>query len=936
MKKVKQIPLESAYQYYAFISYKRADSKWADWLCRMLQSYRLPNKLYKQHRDTAKRLCPVFLDKAELIPGNLDEMLKKHIARSKYFVSVCSRNSQINPQYIDLELQYFLETHDGDYTKVIPFIVDDSPTPEVDCFSPGMQKLCAEHQLIGVNVHEKGKHRAFLKVIARMHGLMVSEIQSADDVRRRKNAVAAALAGVLLIGLGLFGADYWWKHYAVHTEYYAGYVWEYNVARGVGEIDEKELDDYGRYYRIESVDNRVRSISYHNYAGLLAPPETDDTVLSLGAARIEFAYSGEREKKLYTATYYDENSLPIACYRYSGDGTRITLQQDEESGIAAYVSADIGTQSSDSVSSVRSLVTRYVQELDADGRIIKRSYAYGEDFRPLSDGQGIFGYELSYDENGHLAKVTYFSSADGTVRKNNNGFASIAYEYENNLLTGVRYLDAEDQPALGPGGWAETEYTWTPRLQITRTAYKDADGNPVVAAGGYASSVKEFDRGIATRISFFDIDGNPTACADGYASVSLKVNEVGRIVGYRYFDTEGNPVASLSDGIYGYDIIETDQWNYFNVYVDKDDQPMMTADGYAYLYVTRDEYNHVLRHEYRDTDNKLRTGRFASCTYVYDDVYHECIEWHLFDENGQPFLDPEIGFASVIQTRDSSGFTTRMEFRGEENELIIGKDGYAIVEASRVLDGSMTTETYMYYDADGTPVIHPALQACGIKCTRYETGKLADAEYLDENRQLYYNPAKGFAGVEYRYDEFGYRCYAGYYGEMMQDIMVDKFSKNFTTYDKHGNLLQTTYYRLGAKDDAYASMTETLTFDGNKVEVELNYFDERGLPMFVESLGYARELTEYENGEPTSTTYFALEDGEYIIAVNEVEGCAVKMFSYDENGNRVEVRYLGADLQPMNHLQSKVAVVKHQYDEAGEVVKTEVWRVIGGELVQVQ
>ncbi len=39
------------YEYYAFISYKRADGRWADWLYRNLQSYRLPAKLSKKYKE---------------------------------------------------------------------------------------------------------------------------------------------------------------------------------------------------------------------------------------------------------------------------------------------------------------------------------------------------------------------------------------------------------------------------------------------------------------------------------------------------------------------------------------------------------------------------------------------------------------------------------------------------------------------------------------------------------------------------------------------------------------------------------------------------------------------------------------------------------------------------------------------------------------------
>ena len=40
--------MEQQFQYYAFISYKREDEKWAKWLQDRLRWYKLPSKLCRQ------------------------------------------------------------------------------------------------------------------------------------------------------------------------------------------------------------------------------------------------------------------------------------------------------------------------------------------------------------------------------------------------------------------------------------------------------------------------------------------------------------------------------------------------------------------------------------------------------------------------------------------------------------------------------------------------------------------------------------------------------------------------------------------------------------------------------------------------------------------------------------------------------------------------
>ena len=65
--------MEQQKEYYAFISYKQDDIKWAKWLANELEHYHLPTTL--NGKNLPKNLRPIFRDVDELAAGNLPEQI---------------------------------------------------------------------------------------------------------------------------------------------------------------------------------------------------------------------------------------------------------------------------------------------------------------------------------------------------------------------------------------------------------------------------------------------------------------------------------------------------------------------------------------------------------------------------------------------------------------------------------------------------------------------------------------------------------------------------------------------------------------------------------------------------------------------------------------------------------------------------------------------
>lgn len=59
--------MEKPKEYYAFISYKREDEKWAEWLQNKLEHYKFPTNL-NGRTDLPKNIRPTFRDVTDMTP----------------------------------------------------------------------------------------------------------------------------------------------------------------------------------------------------------------------------------------------------------------------------------------------------------------------------------------------------------------------------------------------------------------------------------------------------------------------------------------------------------------------------------------------------------------------------------------------------------------------------------------------------------------------------------------------------------------------------------------------------------------------------------------------------------------------------------------------------------------------------------------------------
>lgn len=216
-------PPEST-SYVAFLSYRHAeaDRRWASWLLKRIETYRVPRRLVRE-TGAPRRLGRVFRDEEELsAASDLSATIREALAASRFLIVICSPRTP-GSTWVNREVETFRDAGRGD--RVLAFLVDGEPDAS---FPPALRALApvlpdvsgapSDSPRVGKATLEplaadarprhglsaaQARRTALLRVLARLIGCRYDDLRQREAARRQRVLLTAAVAGAVLAAVML-------------------------------------------------------------------------------------------------------------------------------------------------------------------------------------------------------------------------------------------------------------------------------------------------------------------------------------------------------------------------------------------------------------------------------------------------------------------------------------------------------------------------------------------------------------------------------------------------------------------------------------------------------------------------------------------------------------------------------------------------------------
>ena len=890
------------YRYDAFISYSHLDKKRAAKLQHRLESYRIPKGI-RINRSEGRTGLKIFRDETDLRAGSLEGTVYEALDVSRKLIVVCSPVGADEEKYkwVELEVQHFIDSCRSD--DILPILLDGN----MDTM-PGNIKQLSNRQFI-TDVTKLKKRTAFLKILSGVLGTDFDMLVRRDRIRRQVKFGVLAAFCCLLFTLCFY-------YFVPHTVYYADYVMRFGKPEGINRLMKAQREVRNEIYAITTTRYKHEIRMEHvNSAGLVSLDASENHSEQIATA----IYSYLDDGKINTITYLDETGRQLYTYSYAPDLTYldIIISKDDARWLT------LPTENNENSLPIRTNISRYNLEFDAEGFLHRRMYAV--DRLSAVNEIGIGGECYEYDSLGRLEKIIYLDTT-GNPDINKYGIAGKCFSYNNaGHVSRIEYYGADGGLINNSMQYAVVAYEYNSANEnLYKISFYNEEENLVITEHGYAQEVRGYDnRGFLISVAYFNADEQPVRGPYQFHKINIIPDDMGRDVDSTYLDTNNSPILTpehYAKRIKQYNVqgLVEDEF-----YYGEDGQLNLSVDGSCHVHYEYDAKGNLEKISHYGPDGKL-----------------------IFSNNG---------YAVMKLTYNEDDLQETESYFGVEEEPILGKEGYHMQEF--VYDKSNNIHEIHLTGTMGQPAL--CTDGYALRILEYDNaGNILSDSYYDDYRQPTYRKGS-YSKVTMKYDERGHRILTNWLNHDGTPANNSGFSSQEVQYDDMGREEIIRYYLLDElrfmqeygyqgnslfmRTDYAGGLHRVHRYDGRGYEVEtvdyngdnlssrsVSEFDAYG--NMIQRIFYNSQnkktgyfISEYNNyGLPTKTSYYNA-DGQLSREVNTAERVAVAVSVYDNHNLKIERRCYdesGASLRIISSGKETYARLVMDYDRNGNCTES--------------
>ncbi len=565
--------------------------------------------------------------------------------------------------------------------------------------------------------------------------------------------------------------------------------------------------------------------------------------------------------------------------------------------------------------------------------VVEVSYWNGSNERVATvQGYSLVRYQL--DARGRITGERFFDRRDQPAVDASGCAAYVAEWASNGSLNRGACLDENGQLRRSKQGWARVESKWTPSGDLAERAYFDCDGHSTLNYAGIARMVNRFDQwGRRESVVNFAADAKATVDNRGVAIGLNAFDDLGNLTRHNYLGLDGLPVIS-KDGYAGWMSEYDDRGNETDtIWLGVDGKPLLQATGYAMTKSRFDSRGAVTEIAYFGVNAEavLKRDGVAGFTAKYDDRGNQ-IKIAYFGLNHEPVLNM-TGFAGSTSTYNVRGMETKKAYFGVNGEAVLSSSGCAELTLEYDDRGNLIEGACI--GVNGEPILHKSGYA------RFE------AKYDDHGNQIgracfgVNGEAcllkDGSSGFTAKYDDRGSRIEEAYFGVNRESVLNNGGVAGFTAkFDDRGNRIEEAYFGVHREsvlnNDGVAGFTAKYDDRGNRVE--LAYFGISHEPIADSKSGCVGERTRYElPNREIERACIGVGGG---AASHLQSGRAIVTTEYDRYGRKIKESSLDSDRHLVNRIDEGWSYKTWSYDQPGSVAREQRFDKDGHELVSAQ